>query len=353
MAEEEVRTEETAAHAISVSMVQAATAELDAGSDMALKVKVSCSLACDLHGKTIRIVSHDAVVVKEAELTRFDDTANETDEFVVKAPIEPGAYTWTAVLPAQEEDGALHQEGSTPFSFIVKPHATSMAVWDVTSPAVFNADARFKVGVKCAANCSLAGKQVEIYDHEGAKVAVVTLSDAPYSDMIGLYWAEVEFKAPDAEGCYRWEARFPEPDLELAHQAASYTFGFSTVRPPECTLTVEVINKEAERPIKNARVLLRPGMCRGYTDERGVAKIQAAKGEYQLFVAAREKAPKGIVYKCAGVPVATKGKEYKLYVPEANRDDMKPFATTITVDRDIAIKVELVGVIEPLVEDTL
>jgi hypothetical protein len=42
-----------------------------------------------------------------------------------------------------------------------------------------------------------------------------------------------------------------------------------------------------------------------------------------------------------------------LYVPETNKDTRLPFQKTVKVKGDTAIKVKLVGVIEPLVRDTM
>jgi len=304
-------TGEVKAHETSTSMVKAAPAELDAGTDIALKVKVSCPSACDLRGRMVKIIAQDAVV-KEIELVTFDGTGNETDEFAVKAPIKPGGYTWTAVFPAQEKEGILHEESSTPFSFIVKPHATSIAVWDVQSPIAFNDQFKIKVGVKCSAGCKLTDKRIEIYDQEGGKVATGTLGDVPWPATSALYWAEVELKAPSVEGYYTWEVKFPKPDLELPHEEASCTFAFGTARQPEHVVTVEVIDKNTKTPIKNAHVLLHPHSgypYRGYTDEGGVAKLEVPKGEYELY--------------------ASKGNDYET------------FQTTVEVASDVTIKAEL------------
>jgi hypothetical protein len=245
-------------HETSIAMVRAAPAELDAGSDMVLNVSVSCSSVCDLRGKIVEIIAQDAVVTREIGLTEFDETANETDEFVVKAPTTPGSYTWTAVFRAQEKEGVLHKESSTPFSFTVKPHVTSIAVWDVPSPIVLNTKFMLKVGVKCSGDCKLTDSKIEIYDQEGSKVATEKLGGVPWSGTNALYWTEVELKSPGTERYYTWEAKFPKPDSELAHEVASYTFGFVTARPPEHQVTVEVIDKDTKTPIENAYVLLSP-----------------------------------------------------------------------------------------------
>jgi len=270
-------------------MVKSALAEVDADTDIALEVRLSCSSACDLRGKMVKIIAQDAVVAKEIELTEFDETVNETGEFVVKTPVEPGEYTWTAVFPAQETEGLLHEESSAPFSFVVKPHATSIEVWDVPSPIAFGDEFRIKVGVKCSAECKLTGKEIEIYDHEGVKMAAGTLGDVPSSGATAPYCAEVELKAPSIESRYRWTARFSKPDLELPHEEASCTFAFGTARQSDHVVTIEVIDKNTKTPIKDAQVLLRPHTYRGSvyrsrTDDGGVARVSVPQGDYQLYV---------------------------------------------------------------------
>jgi len=274
--------EKAQAHATNMHMIQPVPTKVAAGTDIGLKIGLSCPHACDLRGSIVRIVTQDATVVKEIELVTFDETVNETGELVVQAPIEPGEYTWTAVFPAQERKGILHKESSALFSFIVKPHGTSIAVWDVPSPIAFGDKFKIKIGVKCSAGCKLADNRIEIYDHEGQKAGTATLSDVPWPKTSALHWAEVELDAPGIEGYYAWTAKFPKADLELPHKEALYTFGFKTGKPAEHVVTVEVIDKDTKTPIKDARVFLHP--YRDYTDECGVAKLEVPKGEYKLYV---------------------------------------------------------------------
>ncbi len=305
-------TEEVQLHQTNTEMIKSASPEVEAGADMVLKVKVLCPSACDLRGKMLKILAQNGVVVaKEIELATFDGTANETDELVVKAPIKPREYAWTVLFPAQEVGGIPHQESSTPFAFIVKPHATSIAVWDVPSPITFKAKFKIKVGVKCSAGCQLAGKPIEVYDEKEAKVAPGRLGETPWQQTSGLYWTEVELAAPAAEGMYSWTARFPASELELPHEGISSSFNFKTGRPPEHTVTIEVIDKDTNTPIKGAYVLLNPR--RAYSDESGVAKIEVSKGEYELYV---------------------------------SKDDYATFQTTVKVSDDVTIKVELLFVPE-------
>jgi len=300
-------TREVQSHQTNTETTQSAPPEVDAGTDIALKVKVSCPSACDLRGKTVRIIAQDTTVVKEVALTSFEEEINETDEFRVKAPIELGACTWSVVFPAQEVVGVLHEKSSTPVTFNVKPHKTSMAVWDLPSPVMMNSQSKIKVGVKCSAECQLGGKDIEVYDEKAAKAATGRLGETPWPQTSGLYWAEVELAAPATEGGYSWTAKFPAAELELPHEEASSSFSFRTARPPEHVVTVEVIDKDTKTPIKNARVFLNP--YRTYTDECGVAKLQVPKGEYKLY---------------------------------ASKDhDYETFRTTVEITDDATIKAEL------------
>jgi len=275
-------TAEVQSHQTNTEMIQSAPPEVDAGTDIALKVKVSCPFACDLRGNTVRILAQDGTLAKEVALTSFQEEINETDEFTVKAPIELRACTWSVVFPAREVGGVLHEESFTPFSFTVKPHSTSIAVWDVPSPIAFNDKFKIKVGVKCSAECNLVDKEIRIYGQKGKKVATGPLGGVPWPGTSALYWAEVELEAPGVEGHYRWRVKFPKPDLGLPHEEASYKFGFTTARPPEHVVAVEVVDRETKIPVKNAHVLLHP--YRGYADECGVANVQVPKGRYELYV---------------------------------------------------------------------
>ena len=308
--------EEVQAHEMSTSMVKAALAEVDAGTDIALNVRVSCSSNCDLQGGKVRIADEDGAVVKEIELTEFSGTGNETDEFVVKAPIEPGGYTWIAVFPAEEKEGVIHEESSVPFSFTVKPHSTSIAVWDVPSHIASNDRFKIKVGVKCSAECRLMDKKIGIYGQKGKKVATGALGGVPWPGTSALYWAEVHLEAPGIEGYYRWTVKLPKPDLELPHDEASYHFGFTSVRPPEHVVTVEVIDKDTKTPIKNVLVLVHP--YRGHTDERGMARLLVPKGEYDVYVWEREYTTFETAVKVAG-DVAVKAE--LLFAPVPPDDD--------------------------------
>ena len=279
-------TGEVQSHQTNTEMIQSAPPEVDAGTDIVLKVRVSCPSACDLRGKTVRVIAQDSMVAKEVALTSFEEEISETDEFTIKAPIELGECTWGVVFPGQEVGGVLHEDSSTPVVFTVKAHGTSIAVWGVSSPIAFNDKFKIKVGVKCSAECKLTDKKIVIYGPKGKKVATGTLGGVPWPGTSALYWVEPELEAPGVEGYYRWRVKFRKQDLELPHEEASYYFAFTTARPPGHIVTVEVTDKLTKAPIKNALVALhsRGTPYRGYTDEEGVARVGVPRGEYKAYV---------------------------------------------------------------------
>lgn len=279
-------TAEVQSHQTKTEMTRSAPAVVDAGAEMALKVKVSCSSLCDLRGEKVRILAEDSTLIRELALTCFQGGINETDEFAVTSPAELGEQTWTAGLPAQEAGGVDHEGSSTLVRFKVRRHETSMAVWDFPSPAVMNSRFGIKVGVKCSAECRLSGAEVEIYGDNGKRVASGVLGRAPWPGTAGLFWAELELQAPDTEGYRAWEARFPKPDLDLPHEEASVSFAFVAARPPEHVVTVEATDQESKAPLKGANVDLhsRGTPYRGRTDDAGVARVVVPTGEYQLNV---------------------------------------------------------------------
>ena len=286
-------------------MVRTPLAEVAAGTDAALKVGVACPCGCDLRGRMVRIVSPDGTI-GESVLAEFDGTANKTGEFVVKMPSAPGSYTWTAIFLTKERKGARHGGSAVPFTFVVRLHTASMAVWDVPSPVASGASFTVKVGVKCAADCCLAGARIEVFDATGVKRATGTLGATPWPQTSGLHWAEIALEAPVAESVSSWTVRFPAPELAMPHEDASSTFLLKTVKPPEHTVTVKVTDKDKGTPIGEAQVFLNP--YRTCTNGSGMAAFRVAGGVYDLDVL---------------------------------MDDYKVFQTGVEVAGDITVKTEL------------
>lgn len=327
-------TGETQLHETTTSLVIVPPAELDAGSEFALKVRVSCAVGCDLARQFVRIIDQNGALVKEIELPSSEETSPsaknipdkdpsealvaDTDEFAVKAPLKPGEYAWTALFPAQERDGVRHNESSALFSFLVKPHPTSMTIWDIPSPVVLGARFKIKAGVLCSVGCKLTGEKIEVFDEQGANVGTGLLSEEPWSYRGPLYWAEVELQAPTAKGVYEWNVRFSRSDRELAprealeHLESAYPFAFAAASAPDHVVKLEVIDKQERTPVANADVALfqKNGFpYRTRTDAAGMATWNVPKGHYSVLVALM---------------------------------DYKDFKTTAEVDSDLTLKAEIV-----------
>ncbi len=253
---------------------------VDAGAEITLHASVSCTPACDLRGQTVLIKDERGADRGRIEITGFDGETNESGEFVVKAPVKPGGYTWLAMCPAIVKKGVSYAEASTPISFRVRPHTTSVIVWDVPSAVEVGERFRIKVGIKCSSECDLTNRAFEISDHKGIPVATGTLSGYQWQGT-ALYLAEVELEAA-TEGLYTWSARCAGSDAGLPHAEGSISFGVRAVSPAEHVVTVETVDKDTQSPLSGARVVMHP--YRAVTDERGVAEVRVAKGAYKLFV---------------------------------------------------------------------
>ena len=269
--------------------VEVSPGEVDAGAEMTLKAKASCSPAADLRGQALQIMDQDGALVERAELTEFDGESNETSEFAVKAPVEPGAYTWLAVCPALATAGPPSEETSAPFSFTVKPHSTRVVVWDVPSTIESGETFSVKLGVNCSSECRPDGWTAEVRDQDGGRRATVTFGGEPWPGTSALYYAEVELSAPDTDGLHTWEARALADGLHLPHAEAVASFGVRVVPAPECLLMVVAVDMESQTPVKGAKVVVHP--YKTFTDERGVAEVRVPKGEYRLFVSGKKYFP--------------------------------------------------------------
>jgi hypothetical protein len=157
-----------------------------------------------------------------------------------------------------------------------------VVAWDIPPDLVVGKRFRIKVGIKCANECQLATHDFGIYDHEGAQIAVGTLTDERWPGTAGLHVAEVELAAPASEGLYTWSAKHLPSRHRIAHAEGSIRFGIRVVRPAEYVVTIETVDKVTQTPLSGARVVLHPYNV--VADEHGVARVRVAKGAYRLFV---------------------------------------------------------------------
>ena len=171
-------------------------------------------------------------------------------------------------------------------------HTTRVVVWDVPPAVEPGAAVRVKVGVKCAADCSSAGRRVEVRDEQGHMVASGAVGSVPWPGTSALYYAELELRAPDGEGLHAREASVAAADEEAggsAHDAATARFQIRTARAPECRLRVVAVDARSRMPIPGAKVVVHP--YHALTDLDGIAELRVPKGAYRLFVSGRDRFP--------------------------------------------------------------
>jgi hypothetical protein len=152
----------------------------------------------------------------------------------------------------------------------------------VPSPIVIDHPFRIHVGATCSAGCDLKGKEIQICDETGASVARGNLGETPWNGTRALYWTEVDLVAPAKEGATSRSISFAPTELHLPHGGASARFGFETVKPPQHSVTVKVVQKDAGTPIEDAQVRL--GVYFACSDQTGLARVAIPQGTYDLDV---------------------------------------------------------------------
>ena len=256
---------------------------IDAGAEMFLHARVSCSPSSDLSGNSLLVKDEAGTKVGALELTEIDDEEDAIGAVALIAPLRAGDHVWSVTSPSVVKKNVAYEEASKTISFAVKPHTIRVLAWDAPSTVVAGDTFRISVGIKCSSECVFANQGFEVYDHEGAKIAAGVLSADIWPGTSGLYAAEVELKAPSAAGLYHWTVKCTGRDLEKPHAEGAAQFSLRVVPAPECLLRVEAIDRVSQEPLAGARVALHP--YKAVTDERGFAEIRIAKGAYDLFVA--------------------------------------------------------------------
>jgi hypothetical protein len=279
-------TKDVRTHSTNVELSEPAPPELAVGSDLVLKIKVSCPAGCDLRAMPVTVTGPDGRPVP-IEPNAGHDRISETSEvalhdITLKAPEQVGEHVWSVrFLPYRSED-VLHEECTLPICVRTKPHGTSLAVWAVPSPVVVGERFCIKVGAKSAAGCELSAKKILISDQSDTVIAQGSLRDTPWPGTSALYWTEVEVPAPSEEGMFWCAVNFAAADLETPHEGASSKFSVAIVRPPEHRLTIEVFEQDTKAPIADAQVRL--GAYRAATDASGRAQVAMPSGTYDLTV---------------------------------------------------------------------
>lgn len=273
--------EEAPAGAIALEVQAPVPEAVDADRDFSLTLRAACSYGCELSGAPF-IVRESGDVLVAGRLPCLTGDRHDTAAITLRAPQGIGEFEWTVVVPSHTVDGVVHDEGSVTLSFRTRPHATSLAVWDHPSAVVVGQTFHVNVGVKCSAGCLLGGHEIEIQDETGARAAIGTLGDTPWSGTTGLFWTSMEMTAPAAEGRFSWSIAFLPAESRVPHDCAASTLALTTVPSPEHRVSIQVVEKGTDTPLREAHVRL--GMYRESTDDAGVATFEVPGGEHRLFI---------------------------------------------------------------------
>jgi hypothetical protein len=269
-------------HDTQIELVEPAPPEIDAGTRFAVQAMVSCPHGCDLRGRRVSVGS-DNEVLAAGELSLHADRRNTTEPIELKAPDQPGDWVWAVTFAQIDDEQVVHHSSSVSLTIRTRPHPTSLAVWDLpSSPVAVNGSFTVKVGVKCAAGCPMAGRSVDVLDEAGLQVGDGRLSDTPWPETSGLFWAEVRVQAPAVEAVTTWSARFAAAACELPHDEASAHFSVRVAKPPEHRVAISLITQDSQAPVADAEMRLGPYI--GNTDEAGEVTLELPAGAYELRV---------------------------------------------------------------------
>lgn len=267
-------------HRTQIELRDPIPAEVDAGSDVAITVLVTCPSGCDLRGSRVSIMAAGEALASD-RLVGFEEGTCETGDLAFTAPREVGEQTLSVVVEGRKVSGVIHEEGRLPVAVRTRAHLTSLAAWGMPSPIVIGRPFEVRVGARCSAGCQLGGNPVVVHDEAGSVAASATLGETPWPGTDALYWATIELTAPEREGPASWSVGFAPTESELPHAGATSTFSAAAVAPPEHTVTIRVTDRATGGVIEGVRVLL--ARYRGVTDAAGLARVAVPTGTFDLL----------------------------------------------------------------------
>ena len=230
---------------------------------------------------------------REQEPVRY---RSRTAEFTVKAPAKIGGYTWTArFIPGGINEGKsgasadnpgkiVHKESSTDISFKVRAHLISLSVWDVPFPVTRGEPFKVSIGACCSSACSLAGLNLRIMT--GSETRTVVLGNEIVPNTKATFWTSAELEAPDDENVYKWTIDGDIPQSEHPHQIEPAVLNFRTAAPARYTVTINVVSRRDNDPLKGAYVML--GLYKGESNKEGISKLKVPAGKHKLVVTVRD-----------------------------------------------------------------
>jgi hypothetical protein len=298
---EEKQEDTKTVHRTLISLVNVLPDKIDAGTDFSLKFRVSCPQGCSLEKGTVTVLDADGGSAAGSVPVRAgpENGGYETDLFSVKAPGQPGDYTWTAVFsgipapeapdagdtaaPGESGEAAGHGESSVEFSFTVRAHLISVSIWNVPIPAAGGEKFTIGVGAACSAGCSLAGQAIVIEDTEtGKQIAAGKLGEEILAQTKATYWTEQELTAPREEQVYCWTVSCRLPEAELPHELDAGRLVFRSAAPPRFTVTLKITDDRDFLPIEGADIQV--GLHKAVSGKDGTAVLKVPEGEQELAV---------------------------------------------------------------------
>ena len=264
-----------ATHSTAIELSEPVPAEVAAGTELVLKLKLTCAAGCDLHSLPLTITGPDHEAGASCHI-------NDNGEIAIKVLPRVGPQSFTISFGPHEAAGIRHEPCSLPLTVNAIPHGTSLAVWDIPSPIVKGERFAIKVGAKSAADAELKGLEIAIVDNSDTVAARGRLRETPWPGTTALYWDEVELPAPAEEGLSRWSVRFAPAGLALPHDGTAAEFTAAIVQPPQHRLTVKVIEQQSKTPIEDVQIRL--GAFRGATGPSGLAEVMMPTGRYDLQI---------------------------------------------------------------------
>ena len=165
-----------------------------------------------------------------------------------------------------------------------EPHAMQLTAWDLPSAVAAGQGFKFTIGIRCSAGCDLGGRAFSLIDASGQVVEQLQLGRERWPGTDALYFAEVDARAPRETGRHQWQATIAGCGADTPECAGAMPLGVCVVGAPDCEVTVKAIDREQQTPLKNALVVMHP--YRAVTDDNGVAKVRAPRGQYDILVSA-------------------------------------------------------------------
>ncbi|MCC6983173.1 MAG: hypothetical protein IT535_07865 [Bauldia sp.] len=272
---------------------------VDVGAAFQVRLAIEATFAAGLSGAPFTVREEDSgaavLVGRLPEVTRISADSFEYDPrhgpvdlrdravLTLRAPSEIGSFRWRVELPEYPFGNVVYAAASVSLHFETKEHVLSLAVWDNPSPVSSRGWFGVKVGAKCSAGCDLADEPIEIVDAEGAVVGCGELGIVPWSGTECLHWTMIDVLAPAGEGLRRWSARIGAGFGRAHHgRQAGASFSCVVTKPPECLLTIEVVDKDKNAPV--ADIVVRSGPYRSVTDREGKAFMRVPRGTFRLAV---------------------------------------------------------------------